>query len=459
MGLLNPTLSRISKIWTDRDSIAPDAALARRQNFAVTLVCGADVAGSPTLQIAVLTAARLAVRCFPGAIRAVVPTTAQNATLRIGSRSVAFGAALAEIVSAANIASSGNIHGNCVIFGNAVQPEGGIRVTFDGWIAAAGPISMTPRMPEREFCRLSGVLAASLAISELFMSFADVTVQAGRRRVALSLWRPDLSPDANEALGVPINVVPSSAWILGLGHLGNAYLWALAAQSTNEPTRLFLNDFDVVEETNVETGVLFDVADVGMLKTRVLARKLEGMGFETRLVERKFDQHFRTQAEEPLLAFCGFDSNAARRNLETAGFKFVVESGLGGQASNFDVISLHTLPNERSGPEMWPDPDNKVLEQEARRIAANNPAYTLVTDDECGRVTIAGKSIAVPFVGTTAAALVVSEALRVLHGGPAFGHLKIRLATPEEGAFGYIGDHKPESTAGLHFSALKVGSS
>jgi hypothetical protein len=51
-------------------------------------------------------------------------------------------------------------------------------------------------------------------------------------------------------------------------------------------------------------------------------------------------------------------------------------------------------------------------------------------DDECGRYDLAGKSVAVPFVGMTAAALVVAELLRILHDGPAYANLKLRLETP-----------------------------
>ena len=70
MGALDLELSRISKLFVDRDQASTESALARRQEFAVTLLCGDDVAGLATLQVAVLTAASIAIRCFPGAVRA-----------------------------------------------------------------------------------------------------------------------------------------------------------------------------------------------------------------------------------------------------------------------------------------------------------------------------------------------------------------------------------------------------
>src|SRR6185503_5128483 len=152
-------------------------------------------------------------------------------------------------------------------------------------------------------------------MSELFLSFADVSIEAGRRTVALSLWRPDLDASNSAALGVPVQYLPASLWVLGLGHLGNGYLWALAtlpyADSSN--VTFYLNDFDMVESENVETGLIFQKPHVGSLKTRVIAEWLEARRFNTRIVERRFDSDFRCRDDEPRLAICGFDSNNFRR--------------------------------------------------------------------------------------------------------------------------------------------------
>ena len=82
--------------------------------------------------------------------------------------------------------------GRTLIFGDAPPTRGALRVTFDGWIAKVGPAAIIDALPQREYCSLSGVLAGALAISELFVSFAELNIEAGRRTVGLSLWRPDL---------------------------------------------------------------------------------------------------------------------------------------------------------------------------------------------------------------------------------------------------------------------------
>jgi hypothetical protein len=111
-----------------------------------------------------------------------------------------------------------------------------------------------------------------------------------------------------------------------------------------------------------------------------------------------------------------------RRELATAEFLRAMESGLGGTADNFDTISFHTLPNPRSIEELWPVPtaDEKHAQaQELERMARENPAYARLDDNDCGRAALAGKSVAVPFVGAAAATIVLAEAIRLLHGGPA----------------------------------------
>jgi hypothetical protein len=187
---------------------------------------------------------------------------------------------------------------------------------------------------------------------------AGINIEATRRIVVeLSLWRPDLDIGDPEALGIPVDYLPRELWVLGLGHLGNAYLWVLAslAYPKRDDVTFALCDFDKVEPENIETGVIFTAADERQLRTCASTCWLEQRGFQTRLVERRFDANFCRHEKEPGLALCGFDSNPARRALATAQFLRIVESGLGGTANNFDTISMHTLRNPRPPAQLFPD--------------------------------------------------------------------------------------------------------
>lgn len=449
-------LSRISKLLVDREGMSAADALARRQSFGVVIVCGDDAAYTRTLQLAVLTAVTVAKRCFPSAVRVALSQRAAAAPAIVwpGLHS-SFGDALAQEVGPdALIDPHQPPDGRrAIVFGDAAVSPGALRATFDGWIASVGPPRMAPRLPERPYCALAGVMAATLAVCELFLSFAEINVEAGRRRVAISLWEPAGDFGGVSALGPPVEFLPKALWLLGLGHLGNANLWAIAGLPYEQPqdVEIFLNDFDRIGEENIDTGVLLSRNDVGRFKTRVCAEWLETRGFTTRIVERRFDERFRCRADEPPLALCGFDSNPARRHLATASFARVIETGLGGDVHNFETIGLHTLPNPRRAEDLWPDlseRDRAAREARVERTARESAAYERLAETECGRLELAGQSIAVPFVGVGAACLAVADTLRVLHGGIAYTDLKLPL-----GAVGEICG-RSEGT----YTALDLGS-
>ena len=427
-------LSRIDKLSVDLKQMGKEESLARRRAFSVGLACGDDVALSYTMQVAVLTAARIACRCFPGAVRVTLgPNLAQAPLLLWPQLKLNFGQALDEILGpgwrADGIARPA---ARTLIFGNAAPVERAVRVTFDGWIAKVGPSDRLGRLAEREYFAVTGILAAALALSEIFLSFAEINIEAGRRIVGMSLWRPYLDVDNAAALGKPAEYLPGDLWTLGLGHLGNAYLWCLAALPYEDPraVEFLLCDFDRVEPENIETGVIFEALDEDRLKPRACSVWLERRLFRTRLMERRFDGTFRRHAKEPGLALSGFDSNEVRRDLVTAAFSRVIDCGLGGTARNFDTIGFHTWPNPRPADELWPVPTPEEEQERVERIVQGNSAYEAIAEDDCGRAELAGKSVAVPFVGAVAASLVVAEAVRMLHDGPAYTDIKLKLGSP-----------------------------
>jgi hypothetical protein len=61
-------------------------------------------------------------------------------------------------------------------------------------------------------------------------------------------------------------------------------------------------------------------------------------------------------------------------------------------------------------------------------VAGENPGYALLSDNQCGRAELAGKSVAVPFVGVAAATLAVAEPIRLFHGGAAYTDITLVLS-------------------------------
>jgi hypothetical protein len=170
-----------------------------------------------------------------------------------------------------------------------------------------------------------------------------------------------------------------------------------------------------------------------MRKTRVSAKWLQSRGFDPTLVERAFDKGTFCKLEEPSVALCGFDGQGPRHILDRAKFDLVVECGLGGRAENFDAISFHTLPNSsRTASQIWPTVySQENSNQRAIKLANENQVYQSFRDkNKCGHIELAGKAVAVPFVGATASSLVIAETLRAMHDGERYENIELRLECP-----------------------------
>lgn len=106
---------------------------------------------------------------------------------------------------------------------------------------------------------------------------------------------------------------------------------------------------------------------------------------------------------------------------------------IGGEAHNFDTIAFHAWPNPRKATDIWKVESKD--EQDARKVQREkrvnaNAAYQDIEADECGRLLLAGKSIAIPFVGAMAASIVLAEMLKTINGGPCFQTSRCVCARP-----------------------------
>jgi hypothetical protein len=254
----------------------------------------------------------------------------------------------------------------------------------------------------------------------------------GKRAVGLSLWKPAAREDWTEPAsdGPPVTYLPDHLWLIGLGHLGQAFLWALGLLDYSDPSALsvVLQDVDVITPASVSTSVLTDASLIGRKKTRALADWCGARGFDASIIERQFKADFCRQPQEPSIALCGVDNALARQDLDQTGFDFIVEAGLGRGHLNYRSMRLHTLPGPRSAASIW-KPGEDVNGVESR------PAYEkLLKDgglDRCGITLLAGKAVGAPFVGAVAACLAIAEVLRLLHGGTVHELIELDLQAVE----------------------------
>jgi hypothetical protein len=266
----------------------------------------------------------------------------------------------------------------------------------------------------------------------------------------MSLWDPTAEWTSAAAAGPELRFLPTRLWLLGLGHLGQAYAWTFGYLPYGDRGRveLTLQDYDHVVEANRSTGLLVtETTPDGVRKTRLVAGALEGLGFRTQLIERAFDHTTRPGRDEPAWALAGFDSPAPRRHL--GNFPFAVDLGLGASQDDYLGIHLHTFPAAGSPANLFPATPGDTT---GPPVEANphSPWAVAAAEDACGVVQLEGASVGAAFVGATAAAFGLAEILRALAGGPPIAIASLTLAAPQHAEF-VVGD--PTVTGNPGFQA------
>jgi hypothetical protein len=324
-----------------------------------------------------------------------------------------------------------------------------VRTAFSGWRGGIVPAHADAVPKSQSTMSLSPMLAAALAVNEAYLYVRGERGDAGLRQHGLSLWRPHASVDwRDEDKDEPVLAyLPARLWLIGLGHLGQAYLWALGLlpYPPSSGLDLVLQDVDAITVSSESTSILSDLSLVGTKKTRAMAAWAERRGFTTAIHERLFDGTFRRQDSEPAVALCGLDNAVGRQPLDQVGFDFVVEAGLGRDHRNFQTMRIHTLPAKRAASEIWKP-------SRAAETTENRKAYQAILEsgqlDQCGVTLLAGKAVGAPFVGSIAACLVVSEVLRLLDGGDVHELIDLDLRSA---------DHRVVVRQGRDFSSLNPG--
>ena len=412
-------MHRLAKRAMDNGTVASrQEAEALLRGYRIALTIGPDEAADRHHQAALLTAIELGRRVFLGGV-----TVEGNLDVPL-SVPVPSGPTLRDAVVAARGKAGTGPAGTPVISigGPARQRTDrfSIRAVFDGW--RGGIVPGHAEGPDRGGIgpmALSPILAAALAINEAFLHVSGENPSAGRRSTGLDLWNLARSPDwmSCDESAPALRYLPSNLWLIGLGHLGQAYLWGLGLlpYAADAKVGLVLQDVDVITPSTESTSILSDRTMLGRKKTRVTAAWAERRGFGTTITERLFDETCRRHRDEPSIALCGLDNAAGRRALDQVGFEFVVESGLGRGHQDFRSLLIHTLPGEAPASALWKE------EGEASQAVADAVAYRKMLDegslDRCGVTLLAGKAVGAPFVGAVAATLVLGEVLRLLHGG------------------------------------------
>ena len=287
--------------------------------YRLQIVVGPDIAHSPVLQAALLTAVNCAVRTFLGGVTVVGAAGPLRVVLPpfvdLEQAVPGFGGRMArEIDPEVPTLVIGDVN-------DVGLDPFALRATFGEWCGGVVPIASKVRLAEGGTFTPAGVLAGALGVSEIFQRLRGGTPMACRRATGLDLWQPDRNWLRGET-AIPLDRLPSAAWVVGIGNLGQAYFWTLGLLPYgSEAAELVLQDVDVVAPSNLSTSLLTTPEWLGRRKTRMMAEWAETRGFKTTIIERNFTTDFRVNAREPAVALIGVDNALARQSIEEVGFE------------------------------------------------------------------------------------------------------------------------------------------
>jgi hypothetical protein len=443
---------RIGKLMVDRGE-APNLEAAERilSGQPLQLLLGPEVPSSETMQICALLAADVGRRAFAAGVTVTLAadgpalTAAALPHVRLRAALEAVGARVGDRQEDLPTVGVGEV---------GPLPEGrpSVWAVPRGW--SGGAVAAFLDRPQLRPGVLGAAAAASVAVSEVFLATYGGSARAGMRSVGISAWDPTLAWESPEAVGPDLVELPSKLWLLGLGHLGQAYGWILRTLPFNDPAAVlaYLQDDDRVETENFATQLLSDASTVGALKTRVVCQALESAGMDTRLFERRFDARQRRQPPEPVTALIGVDSDRVRRDLSRAGWKHVINAGLGARADTFTQVLVHRVEGDAAALFV-----ERLADDHLERLL-QLPAYQLADGDGCGAVVAAGRAVGTAFVGAAAAVMVLAELLRPLHDGPSSKIWQLNLRAPAQGAVTTLSYRAPDRPASAAARQLRESS-
>ncbi|MCB2059316.1 MAG: hypothetical protein KDE21_02325 [Novosphingobium sp.] len=390
-------LSRVAKLLVDAEGIGFAEAERRLRSMTLEIRVGA-CAMNPAGHAAVLTALAVGRRTFLGGVR-VIGDLGQPLQSSLSPR-----AWLEDAIADIGTTSFAEPAAMSIGIGTDVAPCA-FATWWDGWRAgvrqgehAALGVSNNP---------LAGVAAGAHAVGAAFNG-----LRCGLMHPAdIDLWPTfEAAPDFSEVF------LPSACWLMGLGNLGQAFLWSLAAlpYADGAERSLVLQDFDRVSEENWGTSILVPDDRFGELKTKLAEGWAEVRGFKVRRLDRALQADLKLANDEPRLALSGFDKVAPRRLLAGVGFEAIIDVGLGRTAFDFDRYRVNVFDQQRRIDAHFAG----MTDAAPKEIAPDLPAYQQLQSEigRCGAAEIGNASVAVPYVSAVAGATAIARAIAITSG-------------------------------------------
>jgi hypothetical protein len=383
----------------------------------LSLVLGADAARTPAGQAAFLTATVTGVRCFGevtihGPLDQPLLFPLPMAAKSLAEAATLFGAQESQVPPS----------GRRVLIGSELEAGDGwsVEAFWNGWIAGVAPGRKLVAIG-RSDCTLAGIAAGALAVGQAFLA-EQGHHRAGRTVQHLSLWAPELGEQGAHQLGPRLREVylPTGLWLVGLGNLGQAYLWSLTLLPYARPEEvlLFLQDDQHIRKENWGTSILVQRGRYGNLKTRAAEEWATERRFQVRRIDRRLDEHLLRSDVEPGIALVGLDSMPARRLLGRRGFEYVIDAGLGATVGDYRKFRINVFDSTSNPTDHFQGVEDQTAQvaQELMQLSSYQELAHSRADGGCGAAMLAESSVAVPFVSAVAGALAITQAIRIASG-------------------------------------------
>jgi hypothetical protein len=410
---INAETSRVRAALVNSGRYSFEEAERKLENSRLAIRIGDEAADTPAGQAAALTAVITASRCFLGGVT-LSGTVDHPLLVPLPLTAKTLGEAAHELGAAVELEAQPR---RTIIIGSGeCGPGWSLRAMWNGWSAGIAPGEQTNICMGRGDCTLAGIAAGALAVSHAFSAEQD-DPRAGRTAQGISLWAPDEREEWWVNNGPDEYYLPNALWIVGLGNLGQAYLWALSWLPYEDPTslELFFQDDDTVGEENWGTSILVKREGYGVLKTRIAEEWAEGRRFRVRRIDRRLDDNLRRTDREPGIAMAGLDKMPPRRLLGRPGFDYVIDAGLGATARDYRRFRLNVFDQSHDPASHFfgvEDATERNIEEVMRLPAYQESGFNQY-EGGCGLAELAGQSVAVPFVSGFVATLVVAQAIRL----------------------------------------------
>ncbi|MCW3122607.1 MAG: hypothetical protein JWQ38_2099 [Flavipsychrobacter sp.] len=420
------TYCRLASLMIEKFGVSYNVAIDRLNQLTLLLECGSKISTCLSLQAALLTSVNAGKRAFLGGVYVSLPkdTPCLLPWPNIKNLNEIIEELGGIIIEDKELVPSFTLKFDAL--GNVDKKS--LQVVCNNWQGGVISGTLTTLPEETEVIPIGGIAGGAIGVGIAFLIVTGIDISAGDKPTGISIWRPDIDWLDPEAKGDKVNYLPKKYWLLGLGHLGQAFVWAIGLLPYPKPSQvsIMLQDYDQIVSANWSAGLLSEKSCINQYKTRVCQDWLEKRGFETKITERKFDEFTKRTGEEPHIAFCGFDNAKSRTLIENAGFDLIIEAALGANLSMFDEITIHTFPSEIQTA-------NKLWAKNEHTTGVTNPSvlkyFLSLENDGCGIIAnnIANKAISSSFVGALATAMAIGALIRALHCGYRYDKIDVQI--------------------------------